>query len=168
MATNQKCERPKILVAIDDSKPAQWALQTAASFAQRLDAEVILLNVLPLPMPVVAGGVFYETETSWRNRLQEEASALLYNARDTLPATLPCEVVLREGDASREILALARNRQVGLIVLGSRGQNRFAQLVLGSTAQAVIREAPCPVMTIANPPTGPHQDVGLPDPLQAG
>ena len=152
MATNAPCARTKILVAIDDSKPAQWAMQVASAFAKRMNAEVILVSVIPTPMPVVADAVFYETESAWRDRLQEEASMLLCNARDSLPPTVPCETVVREGDAPIEIVDLARAKNVNLIVLGSRGRNRFSQFVLGSTAEAVLRKAHCPVMTVANEP----------------
>jgi len=153
VATNAPCARTKILVAIDDSIPAQWALKVAASFATRLNTDIVLLTVIPSPEVVGAEVVFAGTALDYHSRLQQEAQLLLRNAHNSLPPTVPCETIVREGIAPGEILSVAHERNVDLIVLGSRGRNRFAQFVLGSTAEAVIGKAPCPVLTIANEPT---------------
>ena len=81
-----------------------------------------------------------------------EALLLLRKTHEDLPPTIPCDTVLREGLPAEEIVAFAREQDVNLIVLGSRGRNRFAEFVLGSTAEAVIRDAPCPVMTVSHAP----------------
>ena len=149
MNTNQS---PRILVAVDDSIPAQWAIQVAGQFATRLNAEVLLLNVVPAENPVGAEAVFAGTKLDSHERAMEESSALLNNARAHLPPGVNCEALTGHGDPDEQIIALATQRKVDLIVIGSRGQNRFAHFVLGSTAESVIRGAPCPVMTIANEP----------------
>jgi nucleotide-binding universal stress UspA family protein len=67
--------------------------------------------------------------------------------------------MIRTGAAAEEILFAARLWEADLIVMGTRGRSRVAQFVLGSTAEAVIRQAPCPVMTVGH---APERFVGQP------
>jgi nucleotide-binding universal stress UspA family protein len=56
--------------------------------------------------------------------------------------------LLREGSAAHEIVAVAREREAGLIVLGSRGQTGLRRLILGSVARNVLLHAPCSVLVV--------------------
>ena len=60
--------------------------------------------------------------------------------------------MLRTGAAAEEIVAAARLWEADLIVMGSRGRGKLAQLLLGSTAEAVIRGASCPVLAVGHEP----------------
>jgi nucleotide-binding universal stress UspA family protein len=60
----------------------------------------------------------------------------------------PYEVDLLSGYASTEILRLARERQIDLIVMGSHGLTGLAHVLFGSTADRVVRRAPCSVLTV--------------------
>jgi nucleotide-binding universal stress UspA family protein len=66
--------------------------------------------------------------------------------------------LIREGDAAHEIVAVARERGAGLIVVGTRGQTGLRRLILGSVARNVLLHAPCSVLVIREPaspsPTG--------------
>ena len=57
--------------------------------------------------------------------------------------------VLREGDATEEILQAADDAGADLIVMGTHGRGAIARALLGSTAEAVVRHANCPVLTVA-------------------
>jgi nucleotide-binding universal stress UspA family protein len=56
--------------------------------------------------------------------------------------------VMREGDPAHEIVAVAQEREAGLIVLGSRGQTGLRRLILGSVARNVLLHAPCSVLIV--------------------
>jgi universal stress protein A len=56
------------------------------------------------------------------------------------------------GEAAPEILRIADKEQVGLIVIASHGLTGWRRLVFGSVAEKVVRQAPCPVLTIVAPP----------------
>lgn len=56
--------------------------------------------------------------------------------------------LLRKGDAAHEIVAVARERQAGLIVVGTRGQTGLRRLLLGSVARNVLLHAPCSVLVV--------------------
>jgi nucleotide-binding universal stress UspA family protein len=59
-----------------------------------------------------------------------------------------CTSVVARGDAAEVIKQLADHQHAGLIVLGTHGRRGLKKLVLGSTAEAIIRTAPCPVLTV--------------------
>lgn len=56
--------------------------------------------------------------------------------------------LIREGDAAHEIVAVAREREAGLIVVGTRGQTGLRRLILGSVARNVLLYAPCSVLVV--------------------
>jgi nucleotide-binding universal stress UspA family protein len=58
---------------------------------------------------------------------------------------------LREGDPAHEIVALARERGAGLVIVGSRGQTGLRRLILGSVARNVLLHAPCSVLVVREP-----------------
>jgi nucleotide-binding universal stress UspA family protein len=60
--------------------------------------------------------------------------------------------LVRSGVADAEIVNTARDEQVELIVIGTHGFSGFKHLLLGSTAERVVRDAPCPVLTVRHHP----------------
>src|SRR5262249_2247076 len=56
---------------------------------------------------------------------------------------------IRVGDPSAKVLAYADEVRANLIVMATHGRNAFAQMLLGSVTQAVLRKAPCPVLTLS-------------------
>jgi hypothetical protein len=57
-----------------------------------------------------------------------------------------------EGEASDEVLYVARNLKCDVIVLGTHGRTGLERLLSGTVAEAVLRKAPCPVMAARTPP----------------
>ena len=56
------------------------------------------------------------------------------------------------GEAAPEILRIAQEEHVDLIVIASHGETGWRRLVHGSVAEKIVRQAPCPVLTIMAPP----------------
>lgn len=139
----------RILIAIDGSTPSTWALEFAGQLAEALCARVLLLHVIE-PLTSVADDLVFATPA-----LQEEhrehcrlGSELLERSRSALLQPLLIDTLLRVGSPVAEIIHAARSWEADLIVMGTRGRGRLTQFLLGSVAEAVIREAPCPVLTI--------------------
>ena len=137
----------RILLAIDDSPPSQWATDVAGGLAQALDANVMVIHVVEPTERDLARDADEVVEQRRR-----DATALLERVRRSLPAAVESDHVLREGTPSGEIASAARMWEADLIVMGTRGRGRFATFVIGSTAEAVVREAPCPVLTVGHEP----------------
>jgi nucleotide-binding universal stress UspA family protein len=144
--------QPNILVAVDGSIPSEWALTAAAALARPLGARFTLLHVIPPPSTTFVEGVMLLVDDP-SEELKAAGTALLQAAARRLPKGLVTTSVLRQGPAAQEIVAHARECGADYIVMGSRGRGRWFHFVLGSTAQAVLRDAPCPVLTVSHDPT---------------
>jgi nucleotide-binding universal stress UspA family protein len=64
---------------------------------------------------------------------------------------LEVEEVITHGDAAAEIVRVAAEREVDLIVISSHGRTGFGRMIFGSTAEAVVRHARCPVLVVKPP-----------------
>lgn len=77
--------------------------------------------------------------------MEELAENLRENHLCTI-TTLP-----KEGKAFLEIINVARDENVDLIVMGTHGRTGLSHMLIGSTAEKVVRMAPCPVLTVKHP-----------------
>jgi nucleotide-binding universal stress UspA family protein len=135
-----------ILHPTDFSDRSEAALQVAHCLAREHGARLIILHVAP--EEVVGGGLpivpmdprFYRDSLN-EVRIQAEGPDLKF----------PVETLLRHGDTAEEILGAAERLGCDLIVMGSHGRTGFARLLMGSVAEAVLRRAPCPVLTVKAP-----------------
>ena len=66
-------------------------------------------------------------------------------------AGLDIEEVIVHGEAASEIVRVAKERQVDLIVVSSHGRTGLGRILFGSTAEAVVRHATCPVLVVKPP-----------------
>lgn len=142
----------RILCPVDFSDCSMRALDYALSMAQEADACLTVLHVLDLE------GAISEL---WRDRLtppalSKELETLENEKRDRLARAVPagvssfCEVetIMARGTPYREVLRVASEKQSELIVMGVHGRRAADLLFFGSTTNHVVRQAPCPVLTI--------------------
>jgi nucleotide-binding universal stress UspA family protein len=138
----------KILVPIDFSEPSRKAMQYALSFGRQFNAEVLLLHVIeftPLPAPPLA---VVQDETT-RAKLHESSAKELAAWRDSIRGQARVLASVRDGlSAHTEIVKAASEGNVDLIILGTQGRTGLAHLLIGSTAERVVRHAPCPVLVV--------------------
>jgi nucleotide-binding universal stress UspA family protein len=149
MSNEHSAKLERILIATDGSQQAQWATRFGRQLAEQLGAKVLLLHVVVPSIP--ASGDFVTARRLEEVR-REFGLDLLGRTRRSLPAEMEVYSAQRTGLPSEEIAAEARAWRADLVILGTHGQGRIARLVLGSTADAVIRQAPCPVITISHEP----------------
>ena len=142
----------RVLVAVDRSEQATWAVDVAGRLARNLGTKVALVHVVA--EPVAVGPEFLYTEPAFRAIRREEGEELLRHAQRRLPAGLDVEVQIYEGDPPHQIVAAAKDWRADLIVLGTHGRGAIVRLLLGSTAEWVVRHAPCPVMTVSHSSAG--------------
>jgi len=137
-----------ILVPIDFSVCSKKALQYALPLAKQHGAAITLLYVAPKPTYAVSefGAVDYGAfESDMIAGGEKDLAALA--ARD-VPGIIPSDTVVRSGSPASEIVALAKDLPVDLIVISTHGRTGLTHVVLGSVAEHVVRYAPCPVLIV--------------------
>jgi nucleotide-binding universal stress UspA family protein len=138
-----------ILCAVDFSRPSMRALEYALSLAQEAGGRLILVHVLEgLPEEEPRYSTHYTAQEFRRIRERE--------ARDELVAAIPeeartwceAELVIGHGKPYRELLRIAGERRPDLIVLGAQGRGAVDLALFGSTAEHILRQSVCPVLTV--------------------
>jgi nucleotide-binding universal stress UspA family protein len=149
MSANSPSPVFKILVAVDGSQPSKWAVTAASRLADQLSARVRLVHVIDPEDRVMENAVTAQQRDAAH---QAEGMEILETSRAAFGASTSADAIQRIGNPAAEINQVADNWQADLIVMGSRGRGRLAHLVLGSVAEAVIRQSKCPVLTVAHEP----------------
>jgi nucleotide-binding universal stress UspA family protein len=141
----------RILVATDFEESAEQAIACAVELARADGAELVLLHVymdLPTYPEVAAGRVeaIYEEQRRWvEGELERRARAA--RGRGLLASPL-----VRTGSPAPTIARVAAEERADLVVVGTHGRSGLDRLVLGSVAERVVRQAPCPVLVVKAPP----------------
>lgn len=129
----------RLLVPLDFSGKSRQALRYAVPLAQKFSARIHLVHVLP-------EGKNDRDETI---RLRMTALKRLGQmAEQYLPPRLRAEYVVLTGKPAEAILALAVEHGIDLIVLTTKGESGLKRALVGSTAETIMRQAPCPVMSV--------------------
>jgi len=136
-----------ILHPTDFSRNSESAFHMACALARDYGARLVLLHVKPLP--TVAYGEFGALPPEATDHL-EELKERLARMQPTNPVPAVDRYVV-EGEIAWEILRLADQLKVDLIVLGTHGRSGIGRLLMGSVAELIVRKAACPVLTVKNP-----------------
>jgi nucleotide-binding universal stress UspA family protein len=138
-----------IVAAVDGSDPSLDALICAVSLAEEADAHLTVLRVLDPPRELAE----WASESPEGRRYAERWQAsVLTRLHDLVPESTRryCHVDERvePGRPCQRILRVAADQRAGLIVMGARGHGALGRMLFGSTAQEVVRQATCPVLTL--------------------
>jgi len=140
-----------ILCPTDFSPTARHAGQYAADLARAFGAEVVLLHVIPeMSYPQRSLGMATALP-DLRAELHQRAKDELGKQRQKLDPALNIRTELRDGNAHEQILECATAGKADLIVIGTHGHTGLARMLLGSTAERIVRLATCAVMTVRTP-----------------
>ncbi len=145
MSTKKSLSLRRILVPIDFSKNARQALHFAVPLAEQSSARITLLHV--------AEPVIYPTEMTIVVTDEQAIAAaarrqLVALGQKLVPPKLRGEMIVRRGQPYFEIAEVAREKKADLIVLTTHGYSGIKRILLGGTAERVVRHAPCPVLTV--------------------
>jgi nucleotide-binding universal stress UspA family protein len=131
----------RILVAVDGSKPAEYAIDKAIDFAKKYGAELSALYVISLNIPLnELEGVAKKTGQKHLDKLKRKA------AKKNLK--VKTEIVVGITSTVKEIVEYAEKKKIDLIITGSRGMTGFKKMLLGSVASGVVTYAHCPVLVV--------------------
>ena len=149
----QELKLRHILVPLDFSGQSRQALACAVPLARAQGAKISLVHVV---QPAAAMGTLPDGNAFIAvnaGGLVTQAEAHLSDlAVELLPAEVRGQTLVREGNAAYEIIAAAEERKADLIALSTHGHSGLARVMLGSTAEAVVRHAHCPVLTVRRQP----------------
>jgi nucleotide-binding universal stress UspA family protein len=154
MTVPPPAERPSqlpykhLLCPVDFSPPSLTPLTFAISMAKESDARLTIANVIEWTSAPLAPNLPFDY-AEFRREFEDDAKRRL-EALVPEEARTWCQPTTRllHGKPYEEILAVARNEAIDLIVMGVHGRNVFDEMLFGSTTNHVVRQAPCPVMTI--------------------
>jgi nucleotide-binding universal stress UspA family protein len=134
----------EILLPTDFSAAAAAAASVAVAMARETGARLHLVHVVPMATDPSLGS---QRLTGLGRQLGKE---------------VPVEIALLSGRAAREITAYARDKGIDLIVMSTHGRTGMSRALLGSVAEAVVRLAPCLVLTVPMTPAGTGGRAGAP------
>lgn len=136
-----------ILVPTDFSSPSRQALELAASLAKDHKAKIVVAHVMEPPPVYGEGQLAYSFEDVGVEEARRQLATVVPS-----DSAIKCEHKLMRGDAASQILHAAEELAADLIVMGTHGRTWLAHLLMGSVAEAVVRRATCPVLTVRQPP----------------
>ena len=134
-----------ILVPIDFSVTSQKALQYAVPFAKQFDAKITLLHVVDLPMYPQEFGYLLMDESAAMDGTRKSLAGL---ASRLIAPELLAQTIVRSGLAWDTVVAVARETQTDLIITTTHGYTGIKHVLMGSTAERIVRHAPCPVLVV--------------------
>jgi nucleotide-binding universal stress UspA family protein len=146
-ATASRIAINTILFATDFSPASERAYPFAVAMAKRCKSRLLLTHaVLPL-MPITAG-VLLDPRSQYE-RLHSEAERCMNGlcASESLKA-VPHEAIIRSGEVSDAVAEIIRERDVELVILGTRGLAGLQRVIFGSHAEGILREMACPMMIV--------------------
>ena len=142
-------EIKKILVPIDFSDYSKSSLKYAVNFARNFNASLILVYVIEpviYPPDFSMGQIAIPTAgLEMDKRAKEELDKL---AQKEISSDVNVRKIIKTGKPFVEIIETASEENVDLIIIATHGHTGVEQILFGSTAEKVVRKAPCPVLWV--------------------
>jgi nucleotide-binding universal stress UspA family protein len=142
----------EIVIATDFSEYSLRAIDYGVEIAAKFESHVTLVYVVE-PVLQTADLTwttvdFEELNKSHREMAEREIEKIV---AERFPKGIRCDSVVLFGKPFVEILRCAQQRGADLIVMATHGRGAISHLLMGSTAEKVVRKAPCPVLTVKHP-----------------
>jgi len=141
----------KILFCTDFSENSLPARAVAKEYAKAFDASLVVVHVVntsKIGYPAFQQDVPFDQQAVLKSVEESVIDALDEVAEDCRKVLPDVITYYRMGIPATEIVSFANEESVGLLVLGTHGWTGITHLVMGSTAENVVRTASCPVLTV--------------------
>ena len=146
-----------VLFATDFSEVSEAALPYAAAICRRYNCQLHAVHVIsPASYIVPSEPVGSITIESRHEAARADAQERMQDLASHLKA-VPHYSYIREGDVWEVLSDMVRTREIDLLVLGTHGRTGLEKLVLGSKAEEILRQAPCPVLAVGSKVSGRDQ-----------
>jgi len=140
----------KILVPVDGSQYSMEALDIAYDYAKTKGANIFLINVVPY-----IEALDLEISASEREKvnqsMEKRADYVVQQACGILAGKdviATCRHIVKSTSVPDAIIDYAEKEKIDLIIIGTHGRSGFEHIIFGSTAEKVVRKAPCPVLSV--------------------
>ncbi len=144
----------RIVCPSDFSQTSSRAVDYAATMAVSLDAELILLHVIPqMDYPLRSFGIsgsFEHIQEEMTTRAEENLAERIKLLKQDVP-NVQVRATVRHGEVHEVTMECAEQENAGMIIMGTHGHTGITHALLGSTADKVVRLSKCPVLTVRNP-----------------
>jgi nucleotide-binding universal stress UspA family protein len=135
----------RIVCAVDWSPNGRAALRHAAALAEAASASLTVAHIVHLPLELVTPGTTLSDQRLAKFREAHRRLDTLIGA-ESLHGTV--DKILLAGSPAVEINRLALEQQASLVVVGAHGRGVMDAMLRGTTTEQVVRQAPCPVLTV--------------------
>lgn len=144
----------RILLATDFSDYSEVACEYAVTLAKTFNSSLLVLHVINEPVDLRGFYVPHISFEQLEQEIENGATKMLETfCQENLKDFSGYETMVIAGVPYEEIIRMATEKESSLIVIGTHGRTGLDHLIFGSTAERVVRGAPCPVMTIRLPVT---------------
>ncbi|MEI7812725.1 MAG: universal stress protein [Ignavibacteria bacterium] len=145
----------KIIVPVDFSNYSKNALRYAINFAKDHSAKIFLIYVVEpviYPADFSMGQIALPSiDLEMTTRANNELDNLI---KSEIPSDIEVEKIIKTGKPFVEINETASEINADLIIIATHGRTGVEHILFGSTAEKVVRKAPCPVLTLRDPIKG--------------
>lgn len=139
-----------ILFPTDFSHTGDAALELASVLARDTGAKILIVHIEEPPVAYGGGEMYYGLPEPDPEQLKK----MLSSVKPSDP-NIAFEQRLLTGEPANALTRLAKDEEADLIVMGTHGRTGLFRLLMGSVAEAVVRRAPCPVLTYKQPAQQP-------------
>ena len=142
----------RILFPTDFSTCSKHALKYALDFAIEREAKLYVLHVIPkLNIPVGTGGLTYPVSKIYDDMESKAKKDIHHLIPRRFLEKIKVEDIIMRGIPFVEIIKAAKKYDLDLITIATHGRSGISHALLGSTAEKVVRKAPCPVLCVKHP-----------------
>jgi universal stress protein A len=140
----------RILCPTDFSEGSLQALSAATDIATRLGAELSVIHVLPILSALPTDPNFVFEVHQRQDLLYEDMEKRLQEMtrKSSKEKSMQGRVFVEHGEAAGEIVRVAEEQKIDLIVIATFGKTGWRRLAFGSVTEKVVRLAPCPVLVV--------------------
>ena len=136
-----------VLFATDFSEASEAALPFAATFSKHFGSQIHLAHILPdvkflrpgAPDAAVFGSIYEDAHSTAEGKMGRLSKRL--NA-------VPHETYVRHGEIADVVSHMVRELKIDLVIAGTHGRTGLGRLIMGSVAEEILQQAPCPVLTV--------------------
>jgi nucleotide-binding universal stress UspA family protein len=132
-----------ILYATDFSSQSEAALPYALAIARRYGSKLYAAHVISFDAPLLPSEAWAVTSAQVEREAKEGIQRV-----DAQLQGVPHQVFLRRGDVWEALSEIVQTREIDLLVMGTHGRTGLRKLLMGSVAEEIFRQAPCPVLTV--------------------